>query len=235
MTQTLEGHTVRRYDGELNQLHLLILEMGGLVEEQLREAIKALKEADLDLARKVIRRDETLDQLEIKVDHEVMKISARRCPVGGDLRMVLVVSKCVTELEQAGDQIEKIAALTLRIYDNSEKKPSVPLLHPIGLISQYALNLLHLALTGLDALDSPQAREIIRQHARMAVEYESGLRGLVTFVMEDHRNIGHMLDLALVGKAFERVGDHAKSLAEHIIFLVEGEDVRHQPVGEEGD
>ena len=223
-----EGHTVRRFDGEMNQIHLKVLEMGGLALAQLRDALRALKNKDLALARGIAPRENQIDNLEIETDADVLGLIARRCPMGGDLRMVMAVSKSVTDLERIGDEAMRIANITLQIYGNDGSDPSEHLLRDVHVMGHFVVNAMEKALRAFDALDEPQAREIIEQHAQLEEEFEAGLRRLITYVMEDARNIGFAVSVILIIKALERIGAHAQNLAEYVIFQVKGMDVRHQ-------
>ena len=234
MVEPMQGHTVQRFDGELNHLHLLILKMGGLVIDQVRESIVALTEKNLDSARLVIRREQDVDALEVQMDEEAVALIARRCPVAKDLRTITSFSKAVTDLERVGDEAARIAYLAINMYDSENSDPSTYLLRDIKTMGKMSLGMLQDGLEIFDTFNIDRALELSKCHIELDAEFQSSLRHLATFVLEDARNVGHTINITLAIKALERVGDHARNLAEYIIFLVKGEDVRHKLVEQEG-
>ncbi len=230
MPVNTDGHIVKKFDQQLGQLRNLVLQMGGLVEAQVLQAVQALDEEDLDSAREVIGRDAEVNDLEIKVDEEAVQIIALRQPVGSDLRMVISLSKSTTDLERIGDEAEKIARMTLHMYDSETSVPNAKLLRDIASMGRLASTMLRGALDALARMDAEHAVEIAQGDAELDREFQAALRRLITYMMEDHRNIGHAIDVVFVIKALERVGDHSKNIAEHVIYLVRGEDVRHQEI-----
>jgi phosphate transport system protein len=223
----LEGHTLKRFDGELGNLHMRVLEMGGLAGEQIRQALQALKEKDIILARRVISRDIEVDKLEVKADEEIANLLARRCPVARDLRAVLAFSKAISDLERIGDEAIKIADMAVQIYDNDSADPSTALLRDAHTIGRQSLIMLHEALDAFDNLDVARATKVAAGHSELELEFQCSIRRLATFIIEDPRNLGHTIKAVLIIKALERIGDHAKNIAEYIIYMVSGEDVRH--------
>ncbi|MGH8474810.1 MAG: phosphate signaling complex protein PhoU [Methylococcales bacterium] len=224
---SLEGHTVRRFDGELSQLHLLVLEMGGLVQNQLIESLRALKDLDVEGARKITTTDRKVDQLESKVDRQVLTLAARRAPLGRDLRLVIVVSKCVTELEQAGDEAVNIAMKTLHLCSFEGIEPSRELISEIGKIAEQSVDMMRAALTAYDLLDEVQADRVIENHHDLELKFQNELHRLVSLEVEDPRIVSQLVDIALIAKSLESIGRHAKTIAEHVIFYIRGDDVRH--------
>ena len=229
LIQTMEGHTVHRFDGELNNLHMLILEMGGLVLDQVRHSIKAITEKDIEAARLVIQREPDVDALEVKIDEENIIVIAKRCPVAKDLRITTTVSKAVTDLERIGDEAARIANHVIQMYGNDTSDPSSHLLRDIRTMGKLSLRMLQDALDIFDNFDINRARELAGGNVELDEEFQSSLRRLATFVLEDARNVGHTINVTLIIKALERVGEHARNMAEYVIYLVKGEDVRHQP------
>lgn len=227
MTAKLEGHTLHRYDSELNHLHMMVVEMAGLTLDQTRRTLYAFNEQDFDVANRVIEREHEVDNYELKVDEEVIAVTARRSPVAKDLRVIMSLCKSVTDLERIGDEAAKIAHITKEIYDNDTSDPSIYMLRDVSTMGTLVTDLLEKSINALDAIDLESARSIINKHIVLDAEFQSSLRRLSTFIMEDSRNVGHIISIVLVIKALERIGDHAKNLAEYIIFLVEGMDVRH--------
>jgi len=228
MLQPMEGHIVHRFDGELSNLHLLILEMGGLVLDQATVALRALREKDIPAAQLVIRREPRIDALEVKLDDEVVSVIARRCPVAGDLRITTAISKAVTDLERIGDEAARIAHLVISIYDSESSDPSSQLLRDTINMGKLAASMLTEALDIFDTLDAERAETMVKNHGELDAEFQSSLRRLTTFLLEDARNIGHTVNIVLILKALERIGDHARNIAEYVIYLIKGEDVRHQ-------
>lgn len=230
MIQPMEGHTVHRFDGELNNLHMLILEMGGLVLDQVRQSIKAVSEKDIEAARMVIQREPDVDALEVKIDEENIVVIAKRCPVAKDLRITTAVSKAVTDLERVGDEAARIANQVIQMYGNDTSDPSSHLLRDIKTMGKLSLRMLQDALDIFDTFDVNRARVLASGNVELDEEFQSSLRRLATFVLEDARNVGHTINVTLIIKALERVGEHARNIAEYVIYLVKGEDVRHQSI-----
>lgn len=230
MIQPMEGHTVHRFDGELNNLHMLILEMGGLVLDQVRQSIKAVSEKDIEAARMVIQREPDVDALEVKIDEENIVVIAKRCPVAKDLRITTAVSKAVTDLERVGDEAARIANQVIQMYGNDTSDPSSHLLRDIKTMGKLSLRMLQDALDIFDTFDVKRARVLASGNVELDEEFQSSLRRLATFVLEDARNVGHTINVTLIIKALERVGEHARNIAEYVIYLVKGEDVRHQSI-----
>ena len=225
--QPLEGHTVRRFDGELNQLHLLSLEMGGLVLNQIQQVLTAMQSKDLQQCRMVIERDREVNQLELKLDDGVITVIARRGPVARDLRAVMALSKIVTDLERIGDEAARIAHICLAVYDNVRSDPSHLLLRDVHTMGRMVVGMVRESLLALDDLDGVRARRMMVEGGDLEQEFQAGFRRLVTYIMEDPRNVGHAINAVLACKALERIGDHARSIAEYVVYLREGEDLRH--------
>jgi phosphate transport system protein len=207
---------------------MLLLEMGGLVLDQLRNALHALSSKDLACALKVIDRDNDVDSLEVQTDREVLNIIARRTPVARDLRTVMVCSKAVTDLERAGDEASRIAKLSLPLLEGNGPDPSDNLLRDVCSMGRLSTNMLENSLTAMDRLDISLAEELAASQPELDAEFQSSLRRLATFIMEDSRNVGHAIRVVLIIKALERIGQHATNIAEQLIYLIRGEDVRHR-------
>jgi phosphate transport system protein len=225
-----EGHTIRRYDGELDYLRYIVLEMGGLVVNQVGDAIAAFKNRDLGLARHVVSQDGEVDHLEVKADEEIAKIIATRSPVSADLRMIMAVSKSVSDLERIGDEAVRIADLGIQLFGAERSDPLRQMLRDVNRIGDMAMSGLRGSVEIFDVWDEEKALKVIENHRRMEEEFQADLRQLMTYVLEDYRNIGSAISVVLVIKALERVGHHAQNLAEYAVFQVYGEDIRgHQP------
>ena len=228
MSQPLEGHTIHRYDGELNHLHTLVLEMGGLALDQVNAVLRTISEKNLALAHLVLKREPEVDQLELKIDNEITTIIARRSPVASDLRVTMSFSKTVTDLERIGDEAARMADIILKIYENDNSEPSHNMLRDIHTMGSLIHGMLQEALEVFDTLDIERAEKLAGYDGELNEEFQSALRRQTTFVLEDARNVGHAINIVLMTKALERIGEHAINLAEYVIYLVKGKDVRHQ-------
>ncbi len=230
MSQTLEGHIVQRFDGEMGSLHKLIIEMGELVLTQVQAIAKSLKEEEPDLARETIIRDQEVDEMELEADDQVISLIARRAPVARDLRGIMALSKTISDLEKIGDEVCKIAAAIITLYDGEEQNPSYELMRDVRKMAKLAAKMLRQALKSLDALDLELAEELTDEDYDLAAEFQTGLRHLMTFIMQDSRNIGHAVHAVVIIKALERIGEYSGNLADYVIFIVKGIDIRHKHV-----
>lgn len=217
-------HISHEFNDDLAALNADFLKMGYMVEDQLSNAVSALIEGDSQLADEVRTRDKTVDKLELELDEEATRIIARRQPAAVDLRLVIAVIKMVADLERIGDEAKKIAKLALALSEEG-KAPSgyVEVRH----ISSHVLMMLHDALDAFVRLDCEKALQVMKEDKIVDEEYKAATRMLLTFMMEDTRNISRCMSIMWVLRALERVGDHACNIAEHVIFMVEGEDIRH--------
>ena len=222
-----EGHTVKRFDDEMIFLHRLVLEIGSLAQNQLKRAIQTLNDKDPSAARDVISRDQELNDLDVQADEEFISLIVKRQPMAKDLREIITISKAVSDLERVGDEVRKIAQLTIHIYDTDSSSPNKQVLRDINTMAAFVGNMLEISLIAFDELDAPKALDVIRLDGELEEEYKSALRRLTTFVMEDSRTVGHMVDVVLGLRALERIGGHAKNIAGYVIFLITGSDVRH--------
>jgi phosphate transport system protein len=211
----LEGHISKAFDGALATLHVRLIEMGSLVLDQVREAVHAYTDWDDDPAMRVIERERDVNAYNKSIDAEQLLLIARRAPVAGDLRAIIVMSKCVAELERAGDEAKKIAKTVLAAGSRPGPATSRDARH----LGELAVNLLRLALEALDTIDAPQCREVIARDKDLDAEYSAGLRRLLTRAMEDPRHFEVALEAAFVLKSLERIGDHARNLARHVLTI----------------
>ena len=218
-------HLSKQYDIDLDGLRSLVLAMGGLVEAQIRAALEALASGDTALADRVIRGDREVDAYEVSIDQDCANVIARRQPAAGDLRMIMAISKTVTDLERVGDEAEKIARMAKSIHAAGRVLPER--LPQIRHVADTALGMLRQSLDAFARLDAAQAASAVRADAAIDDEFRAILRQLITFMMEDPRTISTALEIVWVAKAIERIGDHAKNMAEYVIYVVEGTDVRH--------
>ena len=222
-----DKHFSTQFDSELNGVSTRVLELGGLVESQLRNAIYALTHFSVETANQVIEVEIRVNAMEIDIDRELSSIIARRQPTARDLRLLMAMSKTTANLERAGDEAVKVARLVKSISDSGAARalPSMDL----RMEAELASGLLRKALDAFARLDAKAALDIMKEDDLIDREFDGFVRKLITYMMEDPRTISASLDLLFVAKAIERVGDHAKNIAEFIIYIVKGEDVRHSP------
>ncbi|MDD3449558.1 MAG: phosphate signaling complex protein PhoU [Gammaproteobacteria bacterium] len=231
MSKPTEGHIVKRFDDQLTHLHGLVLEMGRMVVEQLRRALDTLDAEDAEAAREVAERDQEVNRLDNRVDDELVRVLAMRAPVARDLREVMAVAKSVTDLERVGDEARRVAQLTQRLYGNSGSSPNPGLLRDFFELGQDVIAALETTLRAFESLDLDLAVEVLHNDEALDGEFQAALRRLSTYIMEDHRNVGHVVEVVLGLRALDRIGAHAKNIAGYIIYLATGRDVRHVPTG----
>ncbi len=227
MSVQFEGHTLERFDGELHHLHVELLKMAGLVSEQVRMALESFLQQDLGTLHIVKEREYQVDALEKKIDSAIIEVLAKRGPVARDLRVIMAFSKMVVDLERIGDEAIRIANITTSVYDNEHNGPTGYLLRDVRVMAKLANASLKEAVEILDVLDLERAEKLLNSHDDLDEEFRTGLRRLATFVLEDARNVGHTINIVLILKSLERIGGHARNLAEYVVFLVSGEDIRH--------
>jgi len=220
-------HLSSQYDEDLGGLRTHVLQMGGLVETQISAAIEAYSSGEVGRVKHIVETDSKVNELEIAIDDDCAHLIAKRQPAASDLRLVFGITKIVTDLERAGDEAKKIAKGVRRIYEAGQMTSQ----YGIGVrhIAEAALRMLHQALDAFARLDSRLAEPIIRADADLDVEFKSIIRQLITHMMEDPRTITTSIDIIWIARAIERIGDHAKNIAEHVVFIVEGRDIRHPP------
>jgi phosphate transport system protein len=223
-TTNLGQHISRRFNEDLERLRGMVMSMGGLVEQQLTQAVTALIDGDSALGEAVARNDFKVNAMEVSIDEECQRILATRAPAAGDLRVVLAVIKSITDLERIGDECEKIGYIGSRLA--SQERPADKY-RELKHLARAVQDMLHAALDSYARLDAEAALKIARQDRAVDEEYESIQRQCITFMMEDPRTIRRALDTLLVARALERIGDHAKNLCEYVIYMVHGKDVRH--------
>lgn len=223
-------HTYKQYDAELEAIRAKVLEMGGLVEQQIANALDALVNADPVLAEDVIRNDHRVNALEVQVDEECSFIIARRQPAAGDLRMIMMVVKTITDLERIGDEAAKIARVAQKIFESD--RIFAPRFTEIKNMVGVAREMLRTSLDAFARLDVSKTVEVARQDDQVDEQFRVVMRQLITFMLEDPRTISMSLEVLFVAKAVERIGDHAKNIAEYVIYMVKGKDVRHVSVEE---
>jgi phosphate transport system protein len=219
-------HFSKQYDAELEALRSRVLQMGGLVESQIRKAIEAFATGDQGLIDEVVAAEPLVDEAERSIDDGLSHIVVKRQPAANDLRLIMSISKTVTDLERIGDEAEKIARMSRGIHDGTVRL-QIHSLANIRHAADIALRMLRQALDAFARQDAAQAAGVIREDVAIDNEFRSILRQLITFMMEDPRTISMALEIVWVAKAIERIGDHAKNVAEDVIYIVKGTDVRH--------
>jgi phosphate transport system protein len=225
-----QEHTYKQFDADLEAIRARVLQMGGLVEEQITNAIEALSSGNLELAEMVINNDHNVNAMEVGVDEDCTQIIARRQPTASDLRMVMMVVKTITDLERIGDEASKVARMAKQIYESDRLTQTR--FNEIIFMAGLVLEMLRRALDGFARLDVSCAADIARQDMQVDEEFHLMMRHLITYMMEDPRTISVFIDMMFVAKALERMGDHAKNISEYVIYMVKGKDVRHTTVEE---
>jgi phosphate transport system protein len=225
-----EKHLSSQFDSELGTVSTRVMELGGLVESQIRQAIYALSQFSVEVAQQVVTSEAKVNAMEVEIDRELSSIIARRQPTARDLRLLIAISKATANLERVGDEAEKIARMVLSIISSGAPR-ALPSLE-LRVASDLASGLLRKALDAFARLDTSAALSILKEDDLIDKEFDGFVRKLITYMMEDPRMISPSLDLLFLAKAIERIGDHAKNIAELIIYIVKGADVRHAAMDE---
>jgi phosphate transport system protein len=223
-----EKHLSTQFDSELNTVSSRVMEMGGLVESQIQQAIQALAQFNSEAANMVLESEKRVNAMEVEIDQALSSIIARRQPTARDLRLLIAISKTTANLERVGDEAEKIARMVLSIIRSGTPR-ALPA-SELRVASDLAAGQMRKALDAFARLDTTAAVSILKEDDLIDKEFDSFVRVLITYMMEDPRMISPSLDLLFVAKAIERVGDHAKNIAELIIYIVKGADVRHSSI-----
>jgi phosphate transport system protein len=218
-------HSSKQYDLDLEAIRSKVLLMGGLVESQLRDAMDCFRTGNAVQAEQVIKGDENVNRLEVTLDDTCSHLIVKRQPAANDLRTVMATIKVITDLERIGDEATKIARAAKTIQGRDAA--AISHYETVRVIAGSAGDMLHDALDSFARLDAKQAAKLIAQDQLIDHEFRSIMRNLITFMMEDPRTISAALDTLWVAKAIERIGDHAKNIAEYVIYVVEGKDIRH--------
>ncbi|TXH04679.1 MAG: phosphate signaling complex protein PhoU [Rhodocyclaceae bacterium] len=218
-------HLSSQFDEDLSRLRTHVLQMGGLVETQVSAAIEAYSTGEVASVKTIVDTDRKVNDLEKAIDDDCAHIIAKRQPTASDLRLVLGISKIVTDLERAGDEAKKIAKGVRRIYENGH----LPGQYGVGIrhLAEAALVMIRRALDAFARLDTPQAADVIKADSDVDAEFKSIIRQLITHMMEDPRTITTSIDIIWIARAIERIGDHAKNISEQVVYVVEGRDIRH--------
>ncbi|MEO5698698.1 MAG: phosphate signaling complex protein PhoU [Burkholderiaceae bacterium] len=226
-----DKHLSTQFDAELSGISTRVLEMGGMVESQVSRSVYALTNFSAEIASEVLMTEERVNQTEVAIDRDLSSIIARRQPTARDLRLLIAISKTIANLERVGDEAARIARTVQRLVNSGVSSRLRLPVKDLVYESELAVAQLRKALDAFARLDVDKAVEVLRQDDLIDQEFEGLMRKLITFMMEDPRTISSSIDLVFVAKAIERVGDHAKNLAEQIIYIVKGMDVRHNSVG----
>jgi len=217
-------HISQQFNQELDDIKSRMLEMGGMVQEQVNVAVSSILSLDSGLAENVIAADKKINYMEVEIDDDCSKILARRQPAASDLRMILAISKSLSDLERIGDEASKIAKQAIQLSESGvNPKESIE----IRRIGNHVCGMLGDALNAFARLDADAALTVAKEDKIVDQEYGSALRSLVTYMMEDPRCISNSLNIMWSLRSLERVGDHARNIAEYVIYLVKGQDVRH--------
>ena len=223
-----DKHLSSQFDSELTAVSTRVMEMGGLVESQIRTAVYALAQFSSEAATQVMDAESRVNTMEVEIDHDLSSIIARRQPTARDLRLLIAISKTTANLERAGDEAEKIARMVKAINASGSAR-ALPA-SELRVVSDLASALLRKSLDAFARLDASMALSILKEDDAIDREFDGFVRKLITYMMEDPRTISSSLDLLFVAKAIERIGDHAKNIAEFTIYVVKGADVRHTPM-----
>ena len=220
-------HISQKFNQELEEIRSQLLEMGGMVEQQVKDAVLSLLDGDTQLASDGRAKDQQVNQLQLDIDEYCTQILARRQPAASDLRLVLAVIRATADLERIGDEASKVARATLKLAEEgSSPRGYIEVRH----LGNHVRQMVQDALNAFARFDSKQALAVLREDENVDLEYRSATRALITFMMEDPRSISQVMSIMWVLRSLERVGDHASNLAEYVIYLVEGQDVRYADI-----
>ena len=223
-----DKHLSSQFDSELSAISTRVMEMGGLVESQIRTAVYALSQFSSEAVMQVMEAETRVNAMEVEIDHDLSSIIARRQPTARDLRLLIAISKTTANLERAGDEAEKIARMVKAIIESGSAR-ALPA-SELRVVADLASGLLRKSLDAFARLDATIALSILKEDDAIDKEFDGFVRKLITYMMEDPRTISPSLDLLFLAKAIERIGDHAKNIAEFTIYVVKGADVRHTPM-----
>ncbi len=220
----LDQHISRGFNEDLEAIRTHCLNMGGLVERQLEDAIRAMIDGDSELAEEVLAREKQVNRMEVAIDEECASVVARRQPAASDLRLVLVVSKAVRDLERVGDESKKIAKMSIKLIDEGEAPRGY---YEIRHIGETARDMVHDALNSFARFDTELALAVCQRDKELDRDYKTAVRELITYMMEDPRSISRVMNIMWTLRALERIGDHSRNIAEYVFYLVKGKDYRH--------
>ncbi|RFF32873.1 phosphate signaling complex protein PhoU [Wenzhouxiangella sediminis] len=225
----LDKHISRQFNEELESLRQQVMTMGGLAEEMISDATRAVVEGDTELAQKVVEADDRVNDMEKAIDERCIFILARRQPTASDLRLVVAMLKTINDLERIGDEAEKIARMAISLAEADRPRNNYRELEIMGTTVR---GMLHDALDGFVRLAPEVAVDLVREDKNVDADYEAALRQYHTYLVEEPRSTRRILDAIWVARSIERIGDHAKNIGEYIVYLVEGKDLRHASLAE---
>jgi len=217
-------HISHLFDEEMENIRNKVLTMGGLVQQQMEQAVTAFITSDQSLAEKILQQDETVNALEMEIDHDCIQVIAKRQPTAIDLRMLISVIKVITDLERMGDEAARIAKMAIRLDATDYYHDQY---HELNHLVDMVKGMLSGSLDAFARMDVDGVVKITRKNEKVDREYTSIIRQLITRMMEDPRNITRMLDILWTARALERIGDHACNVCEHVVYIVKGDDLRH--------
>ncbi len=223
-TGNISHHISQQFNEDLQAIRHKVLTMGGLVEEQIENATTALVSGNVEQAEGVISRDYQVNAFEVAIDEESIQILARRQPAAGDLRLIVAIIKTITDLERMGDQAEKVARMAIHLAGMERPKNQYSELEHL---SDQVRKMLRGSLDAFARMDAEAAANVAQEDLKVDAEYDAIMRQMITFMMEDPRNVRRTLDTMWSARALERIGDHARNICEYVIYLVKGKDVRH--------
>lgn len=220
-------HSSKQYDLDLENIRSRVLLMGGLVESHFHDAMSCLRTGNAEQAEAVVKSDEEVNQLEVELDDLCSHLIVKRQPAAYDLRVVMATGKVITDLERIGDESTKIARIAHESRSNNRSSVVFSGYETVRVLASSVAEILHQSLDAFARLDDAKAVKLIAQDAIIDADFRSIMRNLITYMMEDPSTISSSLNALWVAKAIERIGDHAKNIAEHTIYIVEGKDIRH--------
>lgn len=220
----MSEHTNKQFTSDLETTRSMFLQMGGLVETMVRDAMTVLISGDLGIVDQIREREKEVNRLEVEIDERISLLIARNQPTAIDLRFLLAVSKMLTDMERCGDEAEKIAKVARRLHESSDHYiPVVELKH----MTQDVISMIRQTLDAFAREDAVHAAAVVRSDKEVDKEWKAALRHTVTYMIEDPRTISRSIDFIFIARSLERIGDHAKNMAERVIYMVRGDDVRH--------
>jgi len=219
MAVNLEGHTARAFDGDLSSLHIQAVAMGALVIEQVQLAVNAYSNWDRSVATLVLDRERKINLYDAEIEEAALQVIARRQPVAQDLRAVFAIDKAVTELERAADEAKRLALTVLADSESHGFRPGAATAREARALGRVAVAMIRSALEAFDRLDPAAASAVVARDKEMDSEYASALRRLLTHAMEDPRRLQATIEAAFIMRSLERIGDHARNIARHVLFI----------------
>ncbi|HYA19471.1 MAG TPA: phosphate signaling complex protein PhoU [Burkholderiales bacterium] len=226
----MNEHTLKQFDADLEAIRTMVLNMGGLVEQQLLRAINSIKSGDDEVTKEALVDEDRINNMEMEIDQLCSQIISRRQPAAIDLRLIMTFLKTANDLERIGDEAKKVTAKGQEVHDSS--RVTVAHLHELTWVSQMARQMVQKALDALARLDVKAAAEVLAEDEKVDAEFVSIVRQMASYMMEDPRTISICIEIVLIAKAIERIGDHAKNICEYVVHAVKGKDVRHASLAE---